>query len=156
MNTNQIENIYKANGLKDYILLSTEDILRVHGIDFRVVDGYNRLDDINKKIYSKFIINIFNAFNIESRTSLIPRGIYYVEDIEYLVKENTDDYFTIVGGIVNAIDKNGIKTVLNERTYERYIGFEITKSEPEFYLRFEYEHDGRNTWLHVLKENIWY
>lgn len=44
MNRNQIENLYKENGLNDYKLRNTEDLLKVYVIGFKAVGGYNRLD----------------------------------------------------------------------------------------------------------------
>lgn len=35
MNRLQIENIYKLNGITDYKLKSTDDLLKCHGIDFK-------------------------------------------------------------------------------------------------------------------------
>jgi hypothetical protein len=160
----QIENLYKANGITDFKLSNTEELMKVHGIDFKQVEGYNRLDDLNKHIYENFIINIFNAFGLESRSELIPRGIYYVEEIDHLVKEYPeDDYFTVAGGIVYIIDRSGVKTVLREWKDEDYKHLEVKKSESKNYLRFEYEHgtydDGtpRKEWLHVINEGKeWY
>lgn len=157
MNRSQIENLYKVNGLIDFHLKTTDDLLKVHGINFKAVDGYNRLDDLNKVIYEKFIINFFNAQGLEYR-DIVPTGIYYVEEIEYLVKERSeDDYMTIAGGMVKAIDKNGLKTVLGNWLHESYKHLEIKESEPNNYLRFQYEHQGRSEWLHVIKDGTqWY
>lgn len=154
----QLENIYRANGLTDYRLRNTDDLLKCHGIDYKAVDGYNRLDDLNRAIYQKFIVNIFNAWGLESRASLIPKGIYYVEDIEYLVKEHPDDdHFLLVGGVVKAIDRSDFKTILYTWVDEEYKHLEIVQSKPETYLRFEYEHQERDEWLHVIKEwKDWY
>lgn len=158
MDRKQIENLYEINGLNDYQLKNTEDLLKTHGIDFKAVSGYNRLDDLNRQVYEKFIVNIFNAFGLESRSTLIPKGIYYVEYIEYLVKENPeDDYFTVAGGIIYNIDRNGFKSVHHRWIDEDYKHLKIRESESEKYLRFEYEHHGRNEWLHVTKEGTeWY
>jgi len=162
MNRFQLENIYKANGLTDFKLKDTEDLLKVHGINYRV-EGYNRLDDLNRKLYEKFIVNIFNAFGLESRATLTPKGIYYVEEIDYLAKENpTDDYYIGVGGIVNVIDRNGMKSVHRTWNSENYKHLEVIEKPAKQYLRFEYEHgvydDGepRKEWLHVIKEDEWY
>lgn len=154
----QLENIYRANGLTDYRLRNTEDILKCHGINYKDVAGYNRLDDLNRSIYQKFIVNIFNAWGLESRSTLIPKGIYYVEDIEYLVKEHPDDdHLLVVGGVVKTVDRSGIKSILHTWEDEDYKQLAIIESKPKYYLRFEYEHDGRDEWLHVIKEGKdWY
>ncbi len=158
MNRKQLENIYEINGLDNYKLRDTNDLLKVHGIDFRAVDGYNRLDDLNRSIYERFIINIFNVFGLESRASLVPKGIYYVEDIEYLVKEDPeDDYYIIAGGCVNVIDRSGLKTVHHTWADDDYKHLKIIKEEAKNYLRFEYEHQGRSEWLHVINDGTeWY
>ena len=153
----QIENLYKVNELKDFKLKDTSDLLKVHGIDFKAVEGYNRLDDINRHLYEKFIVNIFNAFGLESRATLVPKGIYFVEDIAYLAKEEPgDEHYTVVGGIVYALDRNGMKSVHRQWVGEGYENLEMIESEGEKYLRFEYEHHERAEWLHVKSENQWY
>lgn len=157
MNRNQLENLYEVNGLKDFRLRNTEDLLKVHGIDYKDVDGYNRLDDLNRAIYEKFIINFFNGFGLEYR-DIVPKGIYWVEDIDLLVKENpTDEYFTVAGGKVLAIDKNGIKTIHKNWLHDDYKGLEVIEGDPINYLRIEYEHQGKAEWLHIIKEGKeWY
>lgn len=158
MNINQLENFYKVNGLTGFKLRNTVDLLRVHGIDFKAVDGYEQLDDLNRAIYEKFILNIFNAWGLDSRTSLIPKGIYWVEDSDYLIKENPkNDYFTVVGGIVYSVDGEGNKALLHKWEDEDYKYLERTIEKSKAYLRFEYEHQGRSEWLHVIKEGKeWY
>lgn len=164
MNRKQIEKLYEVNGLEDYKLRSTEDLLRCHGIDFKAVDGYNRLDDLSRAIYEKFILNIFNAWGLESRAMLVPKGIYFVEETQYLVKENPeDDYYIVAGGLVMTVDRSGLKTVLRKWEDEDYKHLEVKESEASQYLRFEYEHgtydDGtlRREWLHVIKDGKeWY
>lgn len=158
MNRSQLENLYKVNGLTDYQLKSTEDLLKVHGIDYKAVKGYAGLDDLNKAIYKKFIINIFNAWGLDSRALLIPKGIYWVEESNYLVKESPDqDYYNIAGGIVYSIEKDRKKTVLREWEDKDYKHLERVIESPKAYLRFEYQHgtndDGepRNEWLHIIK-----
>ncbi len=76
----QLENIYKANGLNDYKLKTTEDLLKVHGIDFKAIKGYSELDDLNKAIFEKFILKFFNALGFDRRTVLVPKGIYRTEE----------------------------------------------------------------------------
>lgn len=158
MNRHQIENLYKANGLTDYQLKSTEDLLKTHGIDYKAVDGYSRLDELNQTLYKKFIVNKFNACGLEYRATIIPKGIYFVEDTEYIAKERPeDDYYVVVGGLVKAIDRNGMMSVHRQWTDENYQNIGPVESETKRYLRFEYEHhDGIPTWLHVISETEWY
>jgi len=78
----QLEKLYEVNGLKDYKLKTTDDLLKTHGIDFKAVEGYSRLDDVNKLLYEKFIVNLFNGLGLDSRMTMIPKGIYFVEDFD--------------------------------------------------------------------------
>lgn len=157
MNRVQLENLYEINGLKDYKLKTADDLLRTHGVNFKAVDGYTRLDDVNKLLYEKFIVNYINGYGLDTRATMIPKGIYYVEDVELLAKGNPEDeYYTIIGGRVMSIDRNGLKTVLRSWIDENYTHLGFSESEPERYLRFEYEIDGREEWQHVINERTWY
>lgn len=157
MSRKQIENLYIINGLKDFKLRNTDDLMKTHGIDFKAVAGYNRLDDLNKLLYEKFILNFFNGWGLDTRATLIPKGVFYVEDKNYLVKGNPDDdYFIVAGYNVQSIDKNGIKTVLYNILLEDYKQHKILEDKSKRYLRFEYEREEHNEWLHVINENTWY
>ena len=76
---------------------------------FKEVDGYTRLDDLNKLLYEKFIVNFLNGLGLDSRMALVPKGIFFVEDFDYAVENPGEDYLTVAGGLVMAIDKNGLK-----------------------------------------------
>lgn len=158
MDRNRIENIYIANGLTNYQLKSTEDLLKTHGIDYKAVDGYSRLDELNQTLYRKFIVNKFNACGLEYRATITPKGIYFVEDTEYIAKEHPDDdYYVAVEGLIKAIDKNGLMSIHRQWTNDNYSHLRPVESKTKKYLRFEYEHhDGTPAWLHVLSDTEWY
>lgn len=164
MTRTQLENLYKVNGLTDYKLKTTEDLLKVHGIDYKAVKGYAGLDDLNRAIYEKFIINIFNAWGLDSRLNLLPNGIFWVEDIEYFVKEKPeDDYYTLAGQTIYTIDRSGSRKLLHQWADDEFKHLTKTAAKPKHYLRFEYQHgtdaegNPRNEWLHVIKEGQqWY
>ena len=158
METEQVKNLYKANGLRDYRLRSTSDLLKVHGVDFKSVNGYNRLDDINRNIFEKFIVNFYNASGLEARSLIVPQGIYFVEDIEYLAKENPkDEHYTVIGGTVLSIDRNGLKSVLHHWHDKEHKDTKGEAQERKEYLRFEYKRGNSEVWQHVIDggEN-WY
>lgn len=162
MEMNQIKNIYKLNGLTDYKLKTPEDLLKVHGIDLKKVDGYNKLDDLTRTIYEKFIVKFFNGHGLESRVDLVPTGIYHVEEINYLVKvEPEEDYFNNYKTEILAIDRNGLKSVLHEYIDKDYEKFPIVEEECKKYIRFEYKYSSgdrlKSEWLHVIKDGKeWY
>jgi hypothetical protein len=153
----QIENIYCENGLKKFKLKSTDDLFKVHGIDFKNVQGYDMLDNFNKVLYSRFILNFYNTTEPDSRASLIPKAVYHVEVRNYLVKTNPDQvYYTVAGNIVEVIDKHGTRTVLKKWLQDKFKNHEITQSKGKKYLRFEYEHEGCNEWLYVINGIEWF
>lgn len=159
MKRKQLEKLYEVNGLADYRLRNTEDLLRVHGIDFTEVSGYSSLDDLNKSIFEKFIVNIFNSWGLDSRLILFPKSINLVLDIEYYVKENPDDdYFILAGHTIYAIDRNENKRLLYRWEDEAYKHLKTILTKPIEYLRFEYqlgtdeEGNPRDEWLHVISE----
>lgn len=164
MTRNQLENLYMVNGLNDFRLNDTTDLLRVHGINYKAVKGYVELDEVHQRIYEKFIVKFFNAQGLDVRALLMPTAINYVEDSDYLVKESPDqDYYNVAGGIVYAIDKSGNKSILRAWEDEDYKHLEKIIEAPKFYLRFEYqqglteEGEPKLEWMHVIKEGMeWY
>lgn len=152
-----MEKVYEKNGLKDYKLKNMEDIKKIHGVDCEELKGYPNLTEEHKGLFKKFIVNFFNAQGLESRMSLVPKVINFVEDITYLVKESPEDeYFTEAGHVVRAIMKTGKKKILHKWIHEDYKDLEITESKPYLYLRIEYKHHGRNEWLHITNVEEWY
>ena len=51
-----------------------------------------------------------------------------------------------------AIDKNGLKTVHRSWKDDDYTHLESIQGK----LRFEYEHNEREEWLHVIDPKTWY
>lgn len=160
MNRFQLENIYKANGLTDYQLKTTDDLLKVHGVDYKTVTGYKKLDDLNKRLYEKFIVNFYNAFGLDTRLALIPKAIYFAEEITYATRQQDEDgeYFLVIGGELWEIDKTGNKRCISTWIDDDYKGSNKDKTGTKTYLRFEYEREGRDgdEWLHVTGEKEWY
>jgi hypothetical protein len=158
INRNQIENLYRANGISNYRLKTLNDLLKAHGIDAEAVPGYQHLSDEQRALYRNFIINFFNAFGLESRATIIPTGIYYVQENKYLVKEDpSDEYCTVAGSLVYAIACDGSKSILHKWIHKDYKSLSPTLSDKSlFYLRIEYYHQGHKEWLHVMSEASWY
>lgn len=157
MDSFEIENLYKINAINDYQLRNTDDLLKVHSINFKKVDGYNELDDSNKKIYEKFIVNFFNGLGLDSRSEVVPKGIYWVKNMQHRLKEDPE---IISGEVILVIKKDGlmkIHRVWMDKDYTECETIEL-ESDTSVYLRFEYEYgirgDGtpRKEWLRVTKE----
>ncbi len=155
----KLENLYKQHGLTDFKLRTTDDILKIFGIDCQSIKGFDTLDDENKELYQKFIVNFYNGLGLGSKATLVPESIFWVEDTVYLAKESPENsYWTEVGGMQKCIDKNGVKTLYGEWIHEDFKDLEITKDEKRVkeYLRFGYKHHGEDEWLRVITDKIWY
>jgi hypothetical protein len=78
-----IKEDYLQQGINDDKLRNTTDIYNIHSIDYTSTKGFNDLDDPNKKLYEKFIINFYNSFSsLFVRDVSAPIGIYPVEGIK--------------------------------------------------------------------------
>jgi hypothetical protein len=165
MTRKQLRILYEVNELYDYVLRNTNDLLRTHGIDFKDVKGYNELTDKNKAVYETFIIKFFNMWGLSQRKQIMPEAVHWVEDTEYLVKENLgENIFTVAGGEVYSIDKEGNKKLHTKWENEKYKNDPKITGNHECYLRFEYTSgitddngDERIEWLHVVNNGMeWY
>ncbi len=137
---------------------TTDEILELYGVDFKDVKGYEGLTDANKEIYKTFIVNLYNAWGSESRETLVPMGIYWVEHNEHLTKEDPEDEgYLIIGSTIYSIDKEGNKVLHRKWISEGSEDSPILETDKSEYLRFEYKHRGRKEWLHVIKDGKeWY
>nr|WP_319488607.1 hypothetical protein [uncultured Caproiciproducens sp.] len=83
MKRNELEKIYQRQGCRDYHLRDAQDLMAIHQVDFTAVKGYTELTDENKVLYCAFIVNYWNAYGLDTRMTMIPKGIYSVEDQEF-------------------------------------------------------------------------
>jgi hypothetical protein len=158
MNSQQIKNIYTANGLCAFQLNNYDDLMKVHGVSVNEIQGYNNLSQEHKSIFGIFILNFYNAQGLETRTALLPSSINYVLAEQSLGKGNdSDDYYIPLGTTITAIyaDKNETK-ILRKWKDKKYKNIPCTHIEKEYYLRFEYQTNRHGEWMHVLSGTRWY
>ncbi len=156
MEYKKLEDQYKVNGLTENKLNALEDILNVYGLDVLEVEGYDTLTDENKNLYKKFILNFFNGWGLEARSTIKPISFNEVEEFEHIGQENSDDgYVTTLLHEIYVIRNDGSKELFKvwENKEDK---LEIKDTIKNRYLRFEYEIYGRKEWLHILNENEWY
>jgi hypothetical protein len=156
MEYKKLEDQYKVNGLTENKLNALENILNVYGLDVLEVEGYDTLTDENKNLYKKFILNFFNGWGLEARSTIKPISFNEVEEFEHIGQENSDDgYVTTLLHEIYVIKDDGSKELFKvwENKEDK---LEIKDTIKNRYLRFEYEIYGRKEWLHILNENEWY
>lgn len=151
MDIAKLERLYKERNLNDYILESEEDLFYIHGIKLDQIDGYGRLNDIERKNFSNFIINFYNAHGVEYR-DIAPVRIYVVLEKSYII--NTDAIRDFV--IRRIVIDEKTKEIEDIWQYERFKDKRGKLKTMERYMRFEYIENGIKTWLHVNKSGGWY
>lgn len=155
----QMERIYIENNINEYKLLTTDDLVKCHGIDYKAIDGYENLLPMDRDIFKTFIINFFNAHGLNKRFSLMPISINFVEEIEYIAAdpEEDDDYVVEVKRIIKIIKSDGKKKQLHKCENKRYKDLKIIKKEKKEYLRFELKDGKEKEWYHVTHQGTqWY
>ena len=156
MNRFQMETIYEANGLDDYKLNTSEDLLKCHGISIPCVSGYSDLTEENKVIFNKFILGYLNGIGLDYRMIFSPVSVNYVEDIDYTApdpdyKDDLENNTVVsVKRVINIIKKDGTKEQFHKYQEKEYKNLEYTKKFVNHYLRFEFKEGKRKVWLHVL------
>lgn len=157
-----IEQYYKNRGLNEYHLQNVEDILFVHEINILETEGYENLTDKNKELFQSFIINFFNAWGLEARSTIYPISIHYVCDIERLGKENVEDdvYVTLSNEVIimNNLDGYFLYSGEHLRNYvnEDYKHLLCLETYEKKYLRFFYKIYDREEWQHIITPTEWY
>lgn len=164
MNGRQLERIYLENGLEKMQLRNEYDLVKIHGIDYSEVDGFNKLSQENKEAFKNFIPKFYNGWGLNARVTIIPQSISYVEEVEYSYSSedrNNGTYLSHAGSSIWKIHSNGERTMISNVFDDEEVGSDLSlsPSTPKRYLKFEYTiYDSRNLeWLHVLKNGTeWY
>lgn len=137
---------YEERGLNNYLLRTVDDLKAIHNIDIRKIKGYESLSDENKKLFENTCVSFFNAWGLEKRAELVPKAVYYVQEIEYI---DSDDL--VVASVVKAISKDGRNHIIHNDIFETTALSECRKCIDE-YLRFEL----KNEWFHITDDGLWY
>lgn len=138
------------------ILVTTQDILNLYGINLFNIIGYKMLTDNNKKLYKEFIVNFFNKFDIETRKNVKPISFNEIEEVEYLGENDEDDSSVIVfSKELYIIKSNGLRKLFKS-SFNKSKNVGISLVLKNRYMRFEYEISGVKEHVNVLNENEWY
>lgn len=160
-----IEQYYKNRGLNNYQLHVVDDILFVHGINILEIEGYNTLTEKNKELFRCFIVNFFNAWGLEARSTIFPISIHYVFDIERLGKEyddDPDDVFVTLNNeviVMKCLEGDVLYSAgkhLRNYMNKDYKHLRCVDTIKKYYLRFSYKIYEREEWLHVITPTEWY
>lgn len=162
MERKRIEQYYKNRGLNNYQLRNVEDILFVHGINILETEGYKNLTEENKELFKSFIVNFFNSWGLEARSTIFPISIHYVYDITRTGKENNnDDVCVTLSNKVLILKSSEDGFVYSEVLLKNYVNEEYKHllclgTYEKKYLRFSYAIYNREEWQHVISPTEWY
>ena len=73
------EEKYRKMGLTDYRLRRLEDLIELYGVDYSIIDGYEKLVT-SGCAFRCFLINFYNAWGLEARESIRPISVKYMKD----------------------------------------------------------------------------
>lgn len=142
-------------------MLELKDIKDIYEIDILNIDGYKQLDDINKMIFRRFIVNFYNCMGLEGRALMKPLSINFVEEKNYMLPVEGHDYFIELKKEVTSIYKDGdielLSAWINEEEDKNLIKHKAVVIDKERYLKFEYLSNNDKEWLHVVEQGVaWY
>ena len=134
---------YQSNKIENYKLRTIKDIEICHNINAKKILGYSKLDDENKKLFEKFIVNFYNSYSPAVRDTLTPKCVFIALQTQKINKN----------GEVSFLTEN-----ITDKTKSEFVSISsiaLKKGDYE-YLRFEYERDASLIWLHIfLEDEFW-
>jgi len=161
MSRQEIERNYEQSDCRDYHLRSSDNLLAIYHINFAGVKGYGELTEDNKTLYQAFIVNYWNAFGLDTRMTMQPIAINFVEDqefnFEYIDSYDSTPMCATAKRVIQVLTAQGKKKPLHKFINKDFIKKgPLVASTPKKYLRFEYKINGCNEWMHVLGAKEWY
>lgn len=161
MNIDQLILKYQQKNRHDMRLLSVDDLLEIHGVDYKKVKGFNTLSEQNKSLFKSFIVQFYNAQGMRGKLTLVPENIAYVNERYWSgIVLNADGSSSryILKQEQRAIDAIGNNLrVIFSKIDERYDSSLPNIIERQsFYLRFDYKMYDRLAWLHIEKDISWW
>ena len=158
MNRNQLEQVYRENGLTHYEIHNEQELRRVHGINLTSVKGYANLSEANKQLYKNWFILFLNRQGMDRRLNLYPVAAYFCEEIrfDHVYEENGQKYAESVKTELWEIAANGQKhlfKVIKDKGNQKLTVNRETKLAP--YLRVEIKERKSDEWYHVYSLSNW-
>lgn len=153
MNRNQLEEVYLAHGLVDFELRNLNDLLKAHGVDYRV-KGYENLTDENRKLYEEWLIVFFNRQGLGTRLNLVPTRVFFCEEVSHLhgCENDFGKYFEDVKKELFEIGFDGKRKLVRTYKDQDMEGKSIDKVTTSKYLRVEFK---KKEWYHVYSTERW-
>lgn len=154
MRREQLENIYLTNGIGDFQLRNLGDLMKIHGINARLIEGFSELSSKDKKSYETFILKYMNMHGLDSRATIFPQRVYRAYEVNYMIKEDpTNDYYlNFAGEVWNCTSKDNEFLVIQWGTIENKDIHGVIKEKEISYLRIELNERDSELWLHIIDD----
>lgn len=153
MDRDQLEKVYLANGLVDFQLRNLSDLLKVHGVDYRV-KGHENLTIENRKLYEEWLIKFFNRQGLGNRINLVPTRVYFCEEVAYnrAYEEDGEKYDETIKTELFELWANGARKLVRTYKAKDFEDFTVNKKRESKYLRVEFK---KKEWYHVYSLESW-
>ena len=146
---------YKDAGIEGLTLKDVNDFECIYGIAVDEITGFETLSLEHKWNFSRAIVSIYNRIGIENREKIMPRSIYYVEEVMYNYINSSDDELLCAYAKIYALNEVGTR-ICELIGYDFELDVEIKDCDTFVtrYLRFEtneeiYEIDRDNEFLSI-------
>jgi hypothetical protein len=153
MNRDQLEKAYIANGLPDFELRNLNDLLKVHGIDYRV-KGYENLTAENSELYMNWLIMFFNRQGLGTRLNLVPTRVFFCEEVCHarLYEHEGEKFLETTKTELFELHADGKKKLVRTYKTKDFNNLMIVSKEQSKYLRVEFK---KKEWYHVYSVERW-
>ncbi|MBD7909978.1 hypothetical protein [Clostridium cibarium] len=67
MNRDSLKRVYEERGLMDYKLETLHDLFYIYGVKLNQIEGYSKLEEIERIRFSRFVLSYYNSSGLDSR-----------------------------------------------------------------------------------------
>lgn len=152
-----VKRYQEINGEQNFYLRNLDDLLYVHEVDFKLIEGIETLTDVNRETFRIFLMNFYNAWGLTAKSTLVPLRIQLVLErwhcVDIIRKGEEDTVRVCIKEEHIVLDKRGKKLAkIREVIKEEYLSLmdQATKYD-DIYLRFDYKQGDREEWVHVIE-----
>ncbi|MBP3887015.1 MAG: hypothetical protein J6F30_05090 [Cellulosilyticum sp.] len=161
MNIDQLILKYQQKNRHDMRSVSVDDLLEIHGVDYKKVKGFNTLSEENKSLFKSFIVQFYNAQGMRGKLTLVPENIAYVNERYWgstVLNADGTSSWNIIKEEHRTIDTEGNElSVIFSKLNEKHDSTVTNIIERQnYYIRFDYKIYDRPAWLHIEQDISWW
>ena len=132
--------MYKERGLEDFNLRNAEDLLVIHGVNLRQIEGFSKLEERYKCVFINSVINYLNYSDFGSR-AITPLRVYVAMEKRYVSEDGKE-----VKAEVFRVGSNEVRSTWED---EGFKGRNMRIDSVMRYVRFEFIEEGNECWMQI-------